>query len=891
MIGLTMKPNLKNKSSSILLSTLSVLLITFYMLNNLYAQTSGKLAGRILDDGGNPMVGANVLIEGTTQGAATDFDGYYVIINVRAGIYNVRIGYLGFKSQIFENVRISPDKTTTLDATLLPEVIEGEEVVVVAQKPLVEFNQTSTVSSINKEEIKSLPVQTLDEIVNLQAGVVDGHFRGGRLGEVQYQLDGVTVNNPFTNEPIQDVDRSIIEEVQVISGTFDAKYGQAMSGVVNTVLKSGGEKFSFSAESYLGDYFTTDTDRYPNNDSYDPLSIQYYQLSLSGPTGLPQTTFLASGLKYYNEGYLFGARRFIPTDKSDFENAVFNPTGDNELIPMSTNDEWGGQFKLSNSAISSIQLNYQLNYNYAERKFYNHGFRLNPDGIPENYSTSLSHGIAFTHTLSPELFYQLNVRQNYFDYESYKYEDLFDPQYLAAGEPKSDANYEDGAIVQGVDLGRYKQNTNSLVTKGEVVWQIDRFNFFESGIEFQYSNILFGPPGFFVSTTENGVQVLKPVYEYPNQPGLQSYYPKQFAAYIQDRIELANIVIRAGLRFEYYDPDAQLPSDFRNPANSIEGSPQSTLVNTEIKTVLAPRLGINFPMSASSSVYFSYGHFYQMPALSLLYGNADYSILSDLAANSISYGIMGNPDLKPEFTVQYEFGFKQAVSDILGLQLSFFYKDISELLGTEVIETYNSAEYWRFTNVDFGSVYGMTLSIFQQNFSNISSSLNYTLQFAEGNSSDPRETTNRAAAGQDPRPKYVPFNWDQRHTLNLTAVYSIPDNFSVSAILKFGSGQPYTPVIGSGFGADQDPNSGRKETYFLVDLRGEKYFNLDIVNLSVFLRVFNLLNTNFVNGFVFANTGSPDYSLYPETVRAQLYDPSRFYEPRRIEFGISLRSL
>lgn len=886
-----MKPNLKNKSSSILLSSLSIFLITFFLFNNLYAQTSGKLSGRILDNEGNPLVGANILIEGTTQGAATDFEGYYIIINVRAGIYNVRIGYLGFKSQISENVRISSDKTTTLDATLLPEVIEGEEVVVVAQKPLVEFNQTSTVSSINKEEIKSLPVQTLNEIVNLQAGVVDGHFRGGRLGEVQYQLDGVTVNNPFTNEPIQDVDRSIIEEVQVISGTFDAKYGQAMSGVVNTVLKSGGEKFSFSAESYLGDYFTTDTDRYPDNDSYNPLSIQYYQLSLSGPTGLPQTTFLASGLKYYNEGYLFGARRFIPTDKSDFENAVFNPTGDNELVPMATNDEWGGQFKLSNSAISSMQLNYQLNYNYAERKFYNHGFRLNPDGIPKNYSTSLSHGIAFTHTLSPELFYQLNVRQNYFDYESYKYEDLFDPQYLAAGEPKSDANYEDGAIVQGVDLGRYKQNTNSLVTKGEVVWQIDRFNFFESGIEFQYSDILFGPPGFFISTTENGVQVLKPVFEYPNQPGLQSYYPKQFAAYIQDRIELANIVIRAGLRFEYYDPDAQLPSDLRNPANSIDGAPSSTLVNTEIKTVLAPRLGINFPMSASSSVYFSYGHFYQMPALSLLYGNADYSILSDLAANSISYGIMGNPDLKPEFTVQYEFGFKQAVSDILGLQLSFFYKDISELLGTEVIETYNSAEYWRFTNVDFGSVYGMTLSIFQQNFSNISSSLNYTLQFAEGNSSDPRETTNRAAAGQDPRPKYVPFNWDQRHTLNLTAVYSIPDNFSVSAILKFGSGQPYTPVIGSGFGADQDPNSGRKETYFLVDLRGEKYFNLDIVNLSVFLRVFNLLNTNFANGFVFANTGSPDYSLYPETVRAQLYDPSRFYEPRRIEFGISLRSL
>ena len=886
-----MKLILQNKSASVLLTGVYVFLAALFFSANLEAQTSGKLSGRVLDNEGNPLVGANILIEGTTLGAATDFEGYYVIINVRAGTYVVRIGYLGFKSQISENVRISSDKTTTLDATLVPEIIEGEEVVIVAQKPLVEFNQTSTVSSINKEEIKSLPVQTLDEIVNLQAGVVDGHFRGGRIGEVQYQLDGVTVNNPFTNEPIQEIDRSIIEEVQVISGTFDAKYGQAMSGVVNTVLKSGGDKFSFSAESYLGDYFTTDTERYPHNDSYNPLTIQYYQLSLSGPTGLPQTTFLASGLKYYNEGYFFGERRFVPTDSSDFENAEFYPTGDGELVPMSTNDEWGGQFKLSNSSISSMQFNYQLTYNNAERKYYNHGFRLNPDGIPENHSTSLSHGLAFTHTLAPQLFYQLNVRQNYFDYNSYKYESVYDPQYLEAGAPKSDANYEDGAIVQGVDLGRYKQNTNSLVSKADVVWQLDRVNFLESGIEFQYSDILFGPPGFFVSTTENGVQVLKPVYEYPNMPGLQSYYPKQFAAYVQDRIELADIVIRAGLRFEYYDPDAQIPSDLRNPANSIEGTPQSKLVDTEIKTVLAPRLGINFPMSATSSVYFSYGHFYQMPALSLLYGNADYSILSDLAANSISYGIMGNPDLKPEFTVQYEFGFKQAISNLLGLQLSFFYKDINDLLGTEVIETYNSAEYWRFTNVDFGSVYGMTLSIFQQNFSNISSSLNYTLQFADGNSSDPRETTNRAASGQDPRPKYVPFNWDQRHTLNLTGVYSVPDDYSISAILKFGSGQPYTPVIGTGFGADQDPNSGRKENYFLIDLRGEKYFNLDVLSLSVFLRVFNLLNEHFVNGFVFNDTGSPDYALYPETVAAQLYDPSRFYQPRRIEFGISLRSL
>jgi outer membrane receptor protein involved in Fe transport len=836
------------------------------------------------------MIGANIILDGTTMGAATDIEGYYSIINVRAGVYTVKFRFLGYRTQAVENIRVSPDQTTKLDAQLQPEVIEGEEVVIVAKKPLVEFNQTSSVSSINKDDIKNLPIQNLTEIVNLQAGVIDGHFRGGRIGEVQYQVDGVTVNNPFSNSSMLELDRSVIEEVQVISGTFDAKYGQAMSGVVNTVLKAGNDKFEYSLETYFGDYYTTDTDRYPNNDQYKPTTIQNYQLSISGPTGLSKTTFFINGRKYLNSGYLFGTRRFTPFDKNDFENKVFNPTGDNELVGMNTNDEWNGQFKITNQLFENLQFNYQLTYNKTERTNYNHAFRLNPDGITTNYTTSLSHGLAFTHTLSPEMFYKINVRQNYFDYNDYKYEDLMDPKYLEAGEPKSDANYEDGAVVQGVDLGRYKQKTNSLIIKGDYTWQANRFNMIEAGLEGQYSDILFGPPGFFVSTFVDSQQVLKPVYQFPKLPGLQSYFPKQFAAYLQDRIELGDLVVRAGLRFEYYDAAGKVPSDLQNPANSIEGAPLSTYIPTTAKTQLAPRLGLSFPLTASASVYFSYGHFYQLPALNLLYSNADYSILEDLQAGGISYGVMGNPDLKPEFTIQYEFGLKQSVSDFLGVQLSFFYKDIRDLLGVEFVSTYTAAEYARFSNVDFGSVSGFTLSLFQRNLGYFNTSIDYTLQYAQGNSSDPRETANRAAAGADPRPRDLAFSWDQRHTLNLSAIYSVPDDFSISSILRFGSGQPYTPEIGTGFGANLETNSGRKDSYFLLDLRAEKYFNLDIINLSVFFRVFNVLNTDFVNGFVFNSTGSPDYTLTPEANRSTLSDPSRYYEPRRIEFGISLRS-
>ncbi|MBK7632322.1 MAG: TonB-dependent receptor [Ignavibacteriales bacterium] len=862
--------------------------ITSAMLN---AQTTGKLSGVVADENGEPLIGANVLIDGTNQGAATDFEGYYNIINIRTGTYTIIFRYLGFQSQLISNVRISADQTTKLNATLNSEAIVGEEVIVVAKKPLVEFNQTSSVSSINKDDIKSLPIQSLEEIVNLQAGVVDGHFRGGRIGEVQYQVDGVTANNPFDNKSIlPQLDRSAIEEVQVISGTFDAKYGQAMSGVVNTVLKSGSDKFEFSAETFFGDYYTTDTDRYPNVNKYKPLTIQNYQLSVSGPTGLPQTTFFANGRKYYNGGYLFGTRKFTPFDKNDFENKILNSTGDNALVNMNTDDEWSGQAKLTNTLIKDIQLSYQIIYNYAERQDYNQAYRLNPDGIKTNYTTSISHGLAFTHTISPEMFYKINIRQNIFKYADYKYEDLYDPRYIEAGRSKGDANYEDGAFIQGLDLGRFKQETNSLIIKGDYTLQANKYNFVEAGVEGQYSDVLFGPPGFFVDFYINDQVVLYPFEEFYRTPGLRSYYPKQFAVYLQDRIEIGDLVVRAGLRYEYYDAASVVPSNLQNPANSIEDAPPSTYIPTTIKNALAPRLGLSFPISDAASVYFSYGHFYQLPGLNLLYSNSDYSVLEDLQAGGIDYGVMGNPDLKPEFTIQYEFGLKQSISDFLGVQLSFFYKDIRDLLGVEFVDTYTAASYSRFTNIDYGSVTGFTLSAFQKDINNFNTSIDYTLQFAQGNSSDPEETANRAKAGADPRPRNIPFNWDQRHTLNLSAVYSIPDDYALSTILKFGSGQPYTPEIGAGFGANLETNSGRKDSYFLLDLRAEKYFNLGSLYLSVFVRAFNVLNTTFVNGYVFNSTGSPDYALNPSTNRSALSDPSRFYNPRRIEFGISLRS-
>jgi hypothetical protein len=240
--------------------------------------------------------------------------------------------------------------------------------------------------------------------------------------------------------------------------------------------------------------------------------------------------------------------------------------------------------------------------------------------------------------------------------------------------------------------------------------------------------------------------------------------------------------------------------------------------------------------------------------------------------------------------VQYQFGYKQAVTEWLGVDLNLFYKDIRDLLGVEFISTYNDAEYARLTNVDFGNVSGFTISLEQRRRGLISTALDYTWQRALGNSSDPRETATRAEAGQDPRPRQVPFNWDQRHMFNLTVMVSRPADFSLSSIVRVASGQPYTPAISTAFGGSLGTNSGQKPVGMLVDLRGEKSLRPGGLGVNVFARVFNLFDSRFFNGFVFDNSGSADYSRYPVTDRVQLANPTRFYGPRRIELGITLNT-
>lgn len=864
-----------------------IFLLVLVVMNFLMAGTTGKLAGRVFENEDQPLIGANITIKGTILGAATDLEGFYHIINIPSGTYDVEFTYIGYKMRLVQNVKISADHTTNLNATLESGAIEGEVVTVMAERPVVELNETSSISTVSSEEIESMPVLRLDEIVELQAGVVDGHFRGGRLGEVQYQINGVTVNNSYDNSMSLQLDRSVLEEVQVISGTFDAEYGQAMSGVVNVVLKSGSPRFTWNGDVFLSDYMYTSGERRNADDKFRPLSIQNYQFSLSGPTFLPQTYFIASLRRYIDNGYVYGERRFLPTDSSDFEKKIFKPRSKAKKFPLAHSDEITGLFKLSNQSLGDIKIEYQTIFNHISGRRYNYAFRFNPDGRSKQQTFSIVNGLDLTHTLSANTFYMINLRQNYFDYHDYLYEDVYDSRYDAAGQPFGDSAYELGAIVQGVELSRFVQKTKTYVVKGALTSQVTRTHLLKFGAEGQFSELKFGTPGHIVAS---GTRLTRHVDEPPDYPGVFTYHPISLVAYGQDQIEWQDFVFRAGLRWEYFDPQSTVPGNLRNPANAIPGAPESKPKDTDVKTSLAPRLGISYPITANAALFFAYGHFSQMPPLGQIFSNSNYDILLNLQAGAVSYGVLGNPDLKPERTVQYEFGYKHALSSAIGFNLNIFYKDIRDLLGVEFISTYTSAEYARLTNVDFGNVIGFTVALDQRRLGLFSSSVDYTWQRAMGNASNPRETATRAEAGEDPRPRLIPLNWDQRNTLNVSVVMDQPGNYLVSAIARYGTGQPYTPSIKSGFGGGLEDNSGRKDAAVRVDVRAEKYFSLLGIDFTAYMRVLNLFDVRFVNGFIFGDTGSPDYSLDPAGTRTTLADPGRYYPPRRIELGISLIS-
>ena len=231
--------------------------ILFFVIS-INAQTTGKISGRVLNrDNNTPLVGANIIILSDYSGTSADEDGYFNLINISPGDYTVKVMMIGFETIIIENVIVSVNRTTSLGVKMNQSLIEGNEVVIYATKLSRKKDQTGTIKNISSDEIEILPVENLDAVVNMQAGVVAGHFRGGRSDEVSYLIDGVPVNDAFGGvSAVSNLEVEAVKDLEVITGTFNAEYGNAMSGVVNAVTKDGSNQFEANINTGLSSYLT-----------------------------------------------------------------------------------------------------------------------------------------------------------------------------------------------------------------------------------------------------------------------------------------------------------------------------------------------------------------------------------------------------------------------------------------------------------------------------------------------------------------------------------------------------------------------------------------------------------------------------------------------------------
>ena len=233
----------------------SILVFSFIPSSFLSAGTTGKISGVVIDSETNePLPGCNIILEGTDLGAASNIDGEFFILNIPPGTYTVRATMIGYKPYSISNVRILIDLTTTLEFLMETQILNmEEEVVVIAERPLIQKDVTSKLAIVSSDDILNMPVNNVQDILTTKAGFTTDangelHVRGGRTGEIGYMIDGVKVDDPLNGNFSNILNKDAINEMEVISGTFNAEYGDAMSSIVNLVTKDGGESFNGKIE-------------------------------------------------------------------------------------------------------------------------------------------------------------------------------------------------------------------------------------------------------------------------------------------------------------------------------------------------------------------------------------------------------------------------------------------------------------------------------------------------------------------------------------------------------------------------------------------------------------------------------------------------------------------
>jgi outer membrane receptor protein involved in Fe transport len=851
------------------------------------AGTTGKLAGEVKDkETGEPLPGVNVVLEGTTIGGVTDADGRYYILLIAPGTYNVTASLIGYQTVQISNVKVNVDLTTTVNFSLSSKTLElGDKIEIVAERPLIQKDGVTTMQVTEAEVVENMVADDFKDVLTLNSGVTttqvrdasfasnnesgEGQFfvRGGRGNELAVFIDGMYVRDGITGGLGTEIPNSAIEELQLISGNFNAEYGNALSGVLNLVTQEGGRNTSFRVRGLTDAIFGKSTSDYAfaerdhlieTKGRLDRANWGTYQgqFSLGGP--LP---IMPDHVKYFVSAEYLQTDGYIGVLQNEFARR--------------------GTAKLTISPSSRYKLSLSTNLNSEDQEIYEHLFahqglysqRVGGDSLDNNLagndrlSTRNTQGlIAWTHTLSSKAFYELKAQ--YFSRQFYDRVRSDPSEYLFLT-----FNAGEDFAISGDDPRFLKQEDRVYQAKFDFTWQADIHHNIKGGIDFTKHRI------WRKQLLTGGDIINSRIDQY-------TIYPVEAAAYVQDKMEFKDLVINLGLRFDYFDPRDSVAVDPNQPLGRRE------LAETILR--LSPRIGLAHPISERANLHFSYGHFFQVPEYNKIAFNRRRWV-------DIFRPTLGFAGLKPQRTIAFEVGWDQQVTDFLAMTVTGYYKDYENLVSTDPYPNARPAAVTYYINQDFANSRGVEVNLRTRRTNHIASYFSYTLSRAEGNSSNPLDTRDDLLA----RPPRVPvkeliiLDWDRPHVFNFNIDFryagnegpliwgkQLLSNFGVNLSGRFESGLPYTPTDSRGQRI-ADENTARAPSTLQLDLRVDKLFNIGGMKLGVFTEIANLTNRRNILD-VYTSTGLPNDSSDPGYTPQGERDPYNIGPQRNIRLGFEL---
>lgn len=850
------------KNSTNLLAILVYLLLS----SAVFAQTGvGKISGKVTDaDTKEPLIGANIILLNTNLGAATDIEGNYFILNITPGTYDVKVSYVGYAPKTIKEVRVVANITYELNVELTTDFTLPE--IIVEDKKLFEPTATNTVKVIDAEQIARIPVRGIANISSLQSGVVieEGsggqsgnasiNVRGGRGSEVLYIIDGVPQNNLYNRGTAAQVGNVAIDQISFQVGGYEAKYGQAQSGIVNVTTKSGQSTYNV-----LGDVTSsTYTDKYGYN---------LYAGTFSGPIipGVPEHTFFFSAERQWN---LDDNPPAIPFEFPSV-GKTFDYTPDNNAqawrITGKTTHRFGN-FGVNLSALYNSR-DYRL-FSLDGLSAASYRFIKNDSRFGDGFSNeNLSLNSRISQTISQNTFWNINIGYRTFEFKRFnpffkdnlvaygdsaiwintlgvhllgdgfrtaQVDENNNPVTNVRGEPIAANTDEDGIFrPYGWANGLYQRRGNDAINVDfDITSQIDK-HLLEFGAGASQTVVRgYGIFAFqlglykdstYLSDAEKYAKLEPFVYGYDATgqtkigsdfddgselaPLQRPYKPIIGYVYLQDRFELEDLVLNLGVRADYFDFKSY---ELVNPALPYANGSSFTMSDFKLREAeveISPRIGIGFPVTESTVFHAQYGRFIQAPELNDVYfGPYDYNAFLPGRFDPQS-GFNGS--LKPEETTQYELGFRQLLADgHAALNITAFYKNVRDLINVQMHQwrqleggSIRTAIYPE--NSDFGTTKGLLFSLDITRLSYFSVSAQYTFQIAEGTGSSTSSSQISVFRNLDnlPPKTIAPLNFDQKHTAIVNVDFYIPQGelgifemFNINALFSFNSGRPYTPV-------------------------------------------------------------------------------------------------